>query len=259
MKIDEIARRAKLFETHLNEVKAGCAVDFPWYPYGTLDNFHILDRTLTGEHRDLIALMGQGPVLDIGAADGELAFFVESLGIPTHVVDFPTTNCNGCRGVRRLREAMSSKIEIFESDIDRTFALGQGQYTFAFFLGILYHLKNPYGVLESLAQRVRHAVISTRVTRYNVASAMVNRRAPVNNTLVDLQRVPAAYLVAPDECNNDATNFWMFSEAGLRRILYRTGWDVLDFATFGNREDSDPATAAGDERAFCLVRSRYFN
>ena len=49
----------------------------------------------------------------------------------------------------------------------------------------------------------------------------------------------------------------MFSEAGLRRVLDRAGWDVLDFITLGNTTTSDPATNAGDERAFCLVRSRH--
>jgi hypothetical protein len=49
----------------------------------------------------------------------------------------------------------------------------------------------------------------------------------------------------------------MFTEAGLRRILDRCGWDVLDFATFGNTTDSDPASREGDERAFCFVRSRH--
>jgi hypothetical protein len=65
-----------------------------------------------------------------------------------------------------------------------------------------------------------------------------------------------AYLVAPQECNNDCTNYWIFSEEGLRRILARTGWDVCDFTTVGNRVDSDPASPEGDERAFCLVKSR---
>ncbi len=106
---------------------------------------------------------------------------------------------------------------------------------------------------------MRYAVISTRITRHNSAPINIKHDAAVNNAMVDLWSVPAAYLVAPDECNNDATNFWMFSEAGLRRILHRTGWDVLDFDTFGNRVNSDPATAAGDERAFCFVGSRYFS
>ena len=76
----------------------------------------------------------------------------------------------------------------------------------------------------------------------------------VNSLL--LQPLPVAYLLDPTECNNDNTNYWIFSEAGLRRILSRTGWDILDFITLGNDRDSDPASPKGDERAFCLVRSR---
>lgn len=258
MNIEEVAARAKLFEATLQQKKHALDVDFPWYPYGTLDNFHVLDRILKDERREFLELIGNGPVLDIGAADGDLAFFLESLGLETHVVDFPSTNCNGCRGLKSLRETLGSNVKLFESDIDSTFELGQGEYSFAFFLGILYHLKNPYGVLEALAKRVRHAAISTRVTRHNASPENITPDAMVNNCLVDISSVPAAYLVAPDECNNDATNFWMFTEAGLRRILHRTGWDLIDYATFGNLVSSDPATAAGDERAFFLVRSRYF-
>jgi hypothetical protein len=80
----------------------------------------------------------------------------------------------------------------------------------------------------------------------------------VNQDRVDLQNVPAAYLVSPDETNNDPTNYWIFTNPGLRRILDRTGWDVLDYMTVGNTLNSNPATSEGDERAFCLVRSRHF-
>ena len=44
--------------------------------------------------------------------------------------------------------------------------------------------------------------------------------------------------------------------AGLRRILHRTGWDVLDYMSVGNTTQSDPASPGGDERAVCLLRSR---
>ena len=45
---------------------------------------------------------------------------------------------------------------------------------------------------------------------------------------------------------------------GLQRILKRTGWEILDFTTFGARFRSDPASPARDERAFCVARSRVF-
>jgi hypothetical protein len=65
-----------------------------------------------------------------------------------------------------------------------------------------------------------------------------------------------AYLLASEESNNDATNYWIFSETALRRLVDRTGWTVCDFGTFGAIQDSEPARLDRDERAFCLLESR---
>ncbi len=253
----ELNEQAQRYRHELDRKKQALApVDFQWYPYGTLDNFHVLNLLLKGDRRNFLDGVGDGLIVDIGAADGDAAFFLESLGHRVHVVDFPPTNFNGCRGVRLLKQALDSKVEIFETDLDAAFKLPAQRYELAFFLGILYHLKNPFLALESLARYARTAFISTRITRFNVAQGAVGTE--VNRERIELRTAPVAYLVAPDETNHDATNFWMFSEAGLRRLLHRCGWDILDFATFGNTQDSDPATAAGDERAFCYVRSRHF-
>jgi hypothetical protein len=255
--IKDIAARALAYRVELDALKQRLApTDFAWYPYGTLDNFHILDLLLKGDHRRLIELAGDAPVVDIGAADGDTAFFMETLGCRADVVDYPPTNCNGCRGMHALKAALDSRVTIHEIDLDARFDLPGQRYGLAFFLGILYHLKNPLGALESLARSARHALVSTRITRYNLAP-----NAPTGGTLnkarVELQTVPVAYLVDAFETNNDPTNYWMFSETGLRRVLDRAGWDVLDFITLGNTAASDPATNEGDERAFCLVRSRH--
>src|SRR5438128_2453208 len=81
------------------------AVGF-WYPFVTMANFDHLDLLLKGENRYLLELAGDQPVADIGAADGDLAFFLEQKhGVPVHVIDHAPTNYNGMRGVRRMREA----------------------------------------------------------------------------------------------------------------------------------------------------------
>ncbi|MFN9791985.1 MAG: hypothetical protein ACK57F_03725, partial [Pseudomonadota bacterium] len=136
------------------------------------------------------------------------------------------------------------------------FTLPGRHYRFAFFLGILYHLKNPFGALEALSEHAAHAVVSTRIARFNRAVDGAPGGDGVNGERVSLRTVPVGYLVDPQECNNDYTNYWIFSEAGLRRLFDRSGWDVLEFATFGNTRDSDPARTDGDERAFALLRSR---
>jgi len=255
--IEDLTPEALNFLKAHDQRKASMQVDFPWYPWGTMHNFPHLNRLLTGTHRDLGTLIGSGTAVDIGAADGDLAFFMESRGVPMHVVDYPPTNHNGCRGVHALKRELGSAIEILETDLDSQFALPQARYEFAFFLGILYHIKNPFFVLEALAKSARHAVISTRIASHNLPKGSKAGSAGTNASRVELASVPMGYLLAPDECNNDATNYWIFSDAGLRRVLHRSGWDVLDFMTVGAVGKSDPATPEGDERAFCLVKSRY--
>jgi tRNA (mo5U34)-methyltransferase len=256
MDIGQIFQRSNEYKHRLELKKAELSpTEFFWYPYGTLDNFYALERLLTGVNRDILNRVGDGLIVDIGTADGDAAFFLESLGYRVHAADYPPTNYNSCRGIRLLKQALASTVEIGETDLDAQFRLPAERYELALFLGILYHLKNPFLALESLARCSPYAFISTRIARFNVADG-AQGKGGVNPQRVDLRNVPVAYLVGPEETNNDSTNYWMFSEAGLRRVLFRTGWNVLDFMTLGNTTGSDPATAAGDERAFCLVQAR---
>lgn len=244
--IAEIHRRAQAFERVLDGAKArierqGTAIN--WYPYRSLSSLAVIEKLLTGEHRRLLALAGEDPILDLGCADGELAFFLESLGFQVHAVDYPETNTNGMQGVRALKRELNSKVEILATDLDSQFVLPAPRYGLAFFLGTLYHLKNPFYVMERLAAHALYCVMSTRVARF-----AADRRTPIRD-------LPVAYLLSPGEANQDWTNYWVFSEAGLKRLIERTGWEILDFLTVGNTRRSDPASWEGDERAFCLLKS----
>lgn len=256
MDIKQLASKAKAFDVELQAQKDSLAPEeFDWYPYGTLSNFQHLKVLLDKDFADLLMLADDAPMVDIGTADGDTAFFLESLGYSVDAVDYPPTNFNGCRGFKRLREARSARSELLEIDLDRQFELPGREYGLAFFLGILYHLKNPYAALESLAGMARHAVLSTRITRHNVAKDRVGADG-LNSERMRIDDVPAAYLVAPRETNNDPTNFWMFTEAGLKRLLDRCGWDLMAYTSLGDTRQSDPASSNHDERAFCLIKSR---
>lgn len=243
MHIDELTKGAPEFIQFLEAAKQKITPrDFEWYPYGSLYNVFHLDKLLTGEQRDLGRLIGAGRVADIGAADGELAFYLERHGARMDVVDNAPTNFNGLRGVRALKESLGSSVRVHEVDLDSQFRLPEENYGLVLFLGILYHLKNPYFILEELSKRANYCALSTRIAR----------RTP--DARAELAPYPLAYLVGPAELNNDATNFWIFSEGGLRRILDRTGWNIEAFITLGDTVDSDPVR--NDERAFCLLKSR---
>ncbi len=242
--IGELSRSAKDFRREFEDTKARAAEKgFPWYPYDSMSNFDALDRLLTGANRDFGRLAGGLPILDIGCADGATSFFLERAGFKVDVVDNPPTNFNGMKGLYRLKEALQSSVNIHSADLDSQFTLPGERYGVVLFLGLLYHLKNPFYALETLSSRARYCLLSTRIAKYG----------PDRNRL--LQDLPVAYLVAPQETNNDATNFWIFSKMGLERLISRTGWAALDYLAFGNTKNSDPASQEGDERAFVLLES----
>lgn len=241
----EVARRAVRFKEHIETVKSQIGpIAFGWYPNDSLANFQTFDTILSGKFRSLLDDPGDRCVLDIGSADGHLAFFLESLGFRVKAIDHPETNYNRMCGMRHLKEALHSRIEIISQDIDSQFELPDGQVDIVFFLGILYHLKNPYYVLDLLSRRARFCFLSTRITRFTPGG-------------MEIRSAPLAYLVDSDELNLDATNFWIFSEAGLKRLLRRTGWEICNYGTTGDTQNSNPRTLENDERAFCLLRSRH--
>ncbi len=245
--IREISEKAAAFQRKLQAVKAAAAAKekgFAWYPYESLTNFVTLEKLLHGENRFLLELAGGDPVLDLGCADGDLAFFLESLGCKVRAVDYPATNYNGLRGIRALKKELNSTVEISALDLDSQFRLPEAKYGLALFLGTLYHLKNPFYALDTLARHARYCLLSTRIARFT----------PDKQT--DIGRLPVAYLLDKGEANQDWTNYWIFSEAGLKRLIDRTGWDICEYLTVGNIEDSDPASSRGDQRAFCLLKSR---
>ncbi|HXK05355.1 MAG TPA: class I SAM-dependent methyltransferase [Verrucomicrobiae bacterium] len=244
MDVAELIGEARRFGERLRAVKRGLGeTGFEWYPYDTLSAFQHLEKLLTGANRGLFT--GSGRVLDVGAQDGELAFFLESLGYHVVAADHPAYNHNGMRGIRTLKAALGSCVEVHEIDIDRPFTLPHDSYDLVIMLGVLYHLRNPFYVLEELARHTTHCLLSTRVARrYPDGAAM-----PAG--------VALAYLLAENELNQDNSNYFIFNEAGLRAMLARSHWDVLDYVSLGDTALSDPVRLDRDERAFCLLRSRY--
>jgi hypothetical protein len=215
-----------------------------WYPYDILANIIHIDAMLSGENRNLDALAQGSPVADIGAADGDLGFALEHLGgWQVDIVDTAASNMNGLDGARALRDHLRSRVQVHDVDLDRQFALPRERYGLVFLLGILYHLQNPYYVLRELASRSSYCLLSTKVARFAGPN-----RTPIGD-------LPVGYLVAPDETNNDPTNYWVFSPAGVERLVGRTGWTTLERLNVGNTAASDPATPENDERMFMLLRS----
>ncbi|OQP64789.1 hypothetical protein A3860_18705 [Niastella vici] len=238
----ELEHKAMAYNNELDAIKETLKDQVSWYPYGTLNNFIHL-RSIFNKF-PLETLIGQSKqTLDIGAADGDLAFYLETLGYHADIIDYPPTNFNHLRGAKILKDHLKSNINIYERDLDSQFPGLEKTYDLIFFLGILYHIKNPYYILETLSKKARNLIVSTRIAKYTPDGILMEKNS-------------IAYLLLPTESNNDSTNYWIFSETGLRRIFERTGWNVTELVTVGDTKKSNPRDNNHDERAFALLSSR---
>jgi 2-polyprenyl-3-methyl-5-hydroxy-6-metoxy-1,4-benzoquinol methylase len=240
----ELSRRADAFRRTLAEARSRSQGVFDWYPHDTLGNVVAIEQLVGPEVSQLVELAGGEPVLDAGCADGDLAFLLESLGCEVHAIDDPVNNYNAMLGVRALASALASKVRVEAADLDAQFALPSASYGLALVLGLLYHLKNPFYVMERISRHARHCLVSTAITDY------------VPGLYETVTGTSVTYLADVYEVNRDSTNYWFFSDAGFRRLLSRANWDIVSYYLTGGEGESGPG-AIGAKRAFCLARSRY--
>jgi tRNA (mo5U34)-methyltransferase len=245
LQISDLVAAANRLRDRLATARARAEPQFEWYPYDSLSNVYQLERLLGRRYDFLLQGAQANGVLDLGCADGDLAFLFESLGCRVTAVDHPLTNHNHMRGIRALQRLLGSAIDIQEIDLDSQFSLPGECHGLTLFLGILYHLKNPFYVLERLARQSKYCVLSTRIARCFPDGTPMPKDRPI------------AYLLEADELNRDNSNFWIFSDAGLRRLLKRTHWEVLEYCNVGDTSASNPTSPDRDERVFCLLKSHF--
>jgi len=243
---DGLLRRSLAFSRDLQRVKSSTEVaDYGWYPYGSLAVLPEIVGLIRDSYEEITDLFKAQTALDIGCGDGDLAMLLDHLGVTVDALDHAETNFNQMRGVHLLKRVLNAGTRITDLDLDSYFTLPAEQYGVAFFLGTLYHLKSPLYVLEEIAKRAAYCILSTRVAR-------TTRKGGTN-----IESEPVAYLLNAREANNDPTNYWIFSPAGLYRLLERANWLPVRELRRGCAQGSNPVESDADERCFLLLKSRY--
>src|SRR5580704_6962777 len=114
--LDQLAAQ---FHDHLKTIKDRTRPEIgDWYPWRSLSAVQMLDREMRVSTEELTRMIGGAPVLDVGCGDGDVAFFLESLGARVDAVDNRSTNCNCMEGVRTLKRTLASNIGIHVADLD---------------------------------------------------------------------------------------------------------------------------------------------
>ncbi len=231
---------APQFTARLSQLKAQNP-QIPWYPFKTADKVNLISWVTGYFDQVQVGFLSERPrAVDIGAADGDLAFLFEAVGCDVVAIDNAPSNYNRCDGIRSMQQFLGSRVTLIERDIDYDFSM-EGQYDLILFLDILYHLRNPLGILISLCQFGKYMILTTRIFE----------ALPGGNSVRD---IPYAYLLAPFEAApNDPTNYWMFTETAFERLLERSGWRILTKAYYGyHGNDSSPFEPQKDKRVVAL-------
>ncbi len=231
----------------VTEARKQAASRVALYPYNSYMNSSYLNQLLSAEHSDLESFVANKRILDIGCGDGDMAFICEMIGAKqVAALDWADTNFNFMQGVRTLREQLHSKVHIFSGNLEDMDLSFLGIWDAILFLGTLYHLPNPIRVLRKLSVVAPQIFASTRI--FDVL--------PDNKNKFSDHRL--GYLLNPAEANNDNTNWWILTEAGVKTMFERSGWRVLN----SHRIDqlvgkAEPAAADKDGRLFLRARSVY--
>ena len=201
----------------LQQARAEVGKKVSLYPYNSLRNLDHLNNLLAPQGQAFPEIIANKRILDIGCGDGDMAFLCEMLGArEVAAIDWADTNFNFMHGVRALRDHLHSKVHIFSGNLEDMDMSFLGIWDMILFLGILYHLPNPIRVLRKMSALAGQIFSSTKV--FDVL--------PENGNL-GLTNRQVGYLLTPTESNNDATNWWILSEAATKLMFERSGWRVL--------------------------------
>lgn len=153
-------------------------------------------------------------VLDIGAWDGFFSFEAERRGASQVLaVDSYSWTGDGWgtkAGFELARQALNSKVQDRELEVDDVSPASVGTFDVVFFLGVLYHLRHPLLALEKVAS--------------------VTKELLILETAADLlwSKSPAMAFYQGDELNKDPTNWWAPNIPGLCGMLRACGFQRVE-------------------------------
>jgi len=171
-------------------------------------------------------------VLDIGCRDGFFAFVMEARGADVIGVDYAPSNTTGFEVATRI---LDSKVEYIVENVYDLDPQKYGRFDVVFFLGVLYHLRNPLLALDRIRQMLNPGGL-----------LFVESQLSTDERINSLD-IPIWQFYPRDTLNNDETNKWAPNLPGLRCVVEEAEFIVQDSMTNGNR-GYVRAMAAKDER-----------
>lgn len=154
-------------------------------------------------------------VLDIGAWDGFFSFEAERRGasrvVATDHFCWSGPGWGTRAGFDYMHHRLGSSVEAVDADLADPLLRNLGQFDLVLFLGVFYHLKDPYIGLETAASLARRQIVIETVTA------------------LPHEKLPAMRFFKSGELGGDPTNFWAPNLPALRMMLEAFGFSRIEF------------------------------
>lgn len=153
-------------------------------------------------------------VLDIGAWDGFFSYEAERRGakrvLATDHFCWSGLGWGTRDGFDFMHDTLESRVDSLDVDLPDLDPTVLGRFDVVLFLGVLYHVKDPYSCLEAAARMSSdHLVIETV-------------------TALAQEPLPAMRLYRPGELGDDPTNFWAPNIPAIEVMLKNFGYSKID-------------------------------
>jgi tRNA (mo5U34)-methyltransferase len=260
-----LERREELYSLVANSPEYR-ALDISLYPHDIISNNFpfIVELLQASGSSDFLREADVKTVLDVGGANGDLSFVFAGAGFETTLIDLSISYQKSPLVASLINLVLKANVRVVDLSVDGHFnyhdiiehTVNFGQFThevrsevfdLVICFGLLYHLTNPFAFLASVSKICRYCILGTWLMSY----------LPDNVTRV--RDMPLAYFLGPGELNNDASNYWVFTDSSFRRLAERTGFSIVSSVNAFGREDqiSNPVDINYLERGFLLLRSAY--
>lgn len=159
-------------------------------------------------------------VLDIGCRDGFFSFAMEARGAKVTGVDYAPSSTTGFDVAARI---LDSKVEYVVENVYDLDPQRYGRFDIVFFLGVLYHLRNPLLALDRIRQILNPGGLLFVECQLSTDERVNSLDIPV------WQFYPRAAL------NNDETNKWAPNLPGLCYVVEEAEFLLQESMVYGDR------------------------
>ncbi len=174
-------------------------------------------------------------VLDVGARDGYFSFVAEARGAEVLAIDAVAPHLTGFDTAATL---LGSSVEYRTMNVYDVAPEELGTFDAIFFLGVLYHLRDPMLALDrlwSVARPGAEAWIESHVIDRGFVDPETKEFRELSSVAPRLADVPVAQFYPQDELMGTAANWWGPNLTGLKAMVKSAGFEIERARLVGGR------------------------